>query len=253
MPQRLTHVAVGVVRDAEDRVLLTQRPARVHLGGLWEFPGGKAEPGETVLSALCRELGEEIGIEVHRARPLIRIVHHYPERSVLLDTWIVQAHSGTAKGCEGQPLAWVSVRDLVSYALPAADAPIVTALTLPELWRVTDPGILDLGQGLRQPADVQPCSLTPPAQPERRMRGAICCGLAAFATLGGDLDFAVLGPVGSEPGSSGLGWTRFRDAVDGVNFPVYAWGPRGQTDLSLAWHHGAQGVALPASAGAFDS
>ena len=247
MTQRPTHVAVGVLRDAENRVLLSQRPERAHLGGLWEFPGGKVEFGETVLHALRRELHEELGVDVLRARPLICINHHYRERSVLLDTWMIDAFAGTPRGCEGQPLAWVSVPDLGFYALPAADEPIVTALALPELWRVTEPGILDPNQ--RQLCAMHPCSLTPPNQPERRMRGCICYATAAIADLGDNLDFAALGPVGTEPGLAGISWTQFRDAVDGVNLPVYAWGALHRTDLQLAWQHGAQGLALPSSPG----
>lgn len=246
-PQRPTHVAVGVVRDAEGRVLLSRRPERAHLGGLWEFPGGKVEPGETVLQALCRELHEELGVDVRGARPLIRISHHYRERLVVLDTWMIEAFAGLPRGCEGQPLAWVSARDLRSYPLPAADEPIVTALALPELWRVSEPGVLDLSE-LRL-SGMQSCSVTPPDQPERRMRGCICYGQVAFAGLGDNLDFAALGPIGTESGLAGLSWTRFRDAVDVVNIPVYAWGALDRADLPQAWRHGAQGIALPAFAG----
>ena len=77
-------VAVGVIRDG-NRILLAKRPDHVHQGGRWEFPGGKREPGEDRFAALVRELEEELGIRPRDARPLIRIRHDYPDKSVELD------------------------------------------------------------------------------------------------------------------------------------------------------------------------
>ena len=102
---------------------------------MWEFPGGKVESGEPVQIALSRELDEELGIQVNGARPLIRISHHYPDKSVLLDVWWVDAFTGEAHGREGQPVRWVRPKQLNEYEFPAANRPIVTAAQLPSrLW-----------------------------------------------------------------------------------------------------------------------
>ncbi len=122
------HVAVGLVVNASGQVLVTRRPAHVHQGGLWEFPGGKLEPGEEVQAGLTRELQEELGIQVIAARPFLRVPHDYPDKSVLLDVWRVDVYRGRPRGLEGQPLAWYSPEALASLRLPAADQPIIQAL-----------------------------------------------------------------------------------------------------------------------------
>ncbi|MGQ9426006.1 Nudix family hydrolase [Gilvimarinus sp. F26214L] len=129
------HVAVGVVRDEDGRVLLAKRRDDVHQGGLWEFPGGKVEPGESIETALARELHEELLIGIESSEPLIQIRHHYPDKSVLLDVRQVTRFSGAPRGNEGQPLAWVDVGELGphgDYPLPAANRTIVKALNLPD-------------------------------------------------------------------------------------------------------------------------
>lgn len=131
------HVAVGVVRNDKGEVLLTRRPQHVHQGGLWEFPGGKVEDNEDVCQALKRELAEELGIEVKKARPLIRVPHHYNDKSVLLDVWGITDFEGRVYGREGQPFAWVPVNHLVHYSFPAANKPIITAVRLPSLYLIT--------------------------------------------------------------------------------------------------------------------
>ena len=132
-------VAAGVLRDAQGRVLLARRPPQAHQGGLWEFPGGKVEKGETVVQALGRELAEELGIEVVECRPLIRVAHDYGDRRVVLDTWLVTRWRGRPQGREGQPLAWVAPDELAARPMPAADRPIVTALRLPGRYVITPP------------------------------------------------------------------------------------------------------------------
>lgn len=134
-------VAAGVVVDSAGRILIARRAAHRHQGGLWEFPGGKVEAGETVVEALTRELHEEVGIDVVRARPLIRFPYHYPDKSVLLDVWRVNDFSGAAHGREGQPVQWVEPEALREFAFPAANRPIVTAATLPSSYLITpEPG-----------------------------------------------------------------------------------------------------------------
>lgn len=122
------HVAVGVILDADKRILLSRRAAQAHQGGLWEFPGGKVEAAESVQVALARELFEELGIQIGAISPLLKVEHDYSDKSVMLDVWVVPEFTGVPKGCEGQPLVWVAVEDLESYPFPEANIPIVDAV-----------------------------------------------------------------------------------------------------------------------------
>ena len=135
------HVAAAVIRGADGQILLAKRPEDKHQGGLWEFPGGKVESGETVQAALARELEEELDIRPTAARPLIQVRHDYPDKQVLLDVWEVSAFTGEPHGAEGQPLAWVSPRQLGDYEFPAANRPIVAAARLPEQYLITPEGL----------------------------------------------------------------------------------------------------------------
>lgn len=131
------HVAVGVVH-ANGKILITRRADAAHQGGLWEFPGGKLEPSESVFAALQRELHEEVGIEVTDARPLIKVDYHYPDIRVLLDVWQVTAFNGTATPHEGQPLRWISPQQLQDYQFPAANQPIIKAVMLPDRYAILE-------------------------------------------------------------------------------------------------------------------
>jgi 8-oxo-dGTP diphosphatase len=122
------HVAVGVVLDKAQRVLISRRASASHQGGLWEFPGGKVEAAESVVLALARELQEELGILIGRTSPLLEIHHDYGDKTVLLDVHVVWDFSGEARGLEGQPLAWVAPNELQRYTFPAANRPIIAAL-----------------------------------------------------------------------------------------------------------------------------
>ncbi|MEH6580425.1 MAG: 8-oxo-dGTP diphosphatase MutT [Halioglobus sp.] len=122
------HVAVAVILDSQERILISKRSAQAHQGGLWEFPGGKVEAGESVEHALARELQEEVGIGVGSVTPLLKVRHRYSDKDVLLDVWVVRDFSGTARGCEGQPLAWISVEGLQDYSFPEANKPIIEAV-----------------------------------------------------------------------------------------------------------------------------
>lgn len=121
-------VAAGVLRDLEGRVLITRRPDGTHLGGWWEFPGGKLADGESPADGLGRELAEELGIAVLRAEALIRYQHCYPERRVNLHVWLVHDYDGQPTGVEGQAIRWVKVDELNEAGLLPADRPIVNAL-----------------------------------------------------------------------------------------------------------------------------
>lgn len=112
----------------ERQILLTRRAATAHQGGLWEFPGGKVEVGETVQQALVRELREELAIEVGQSEPLLVIHHDYGDKFVKLDVHLVHYFEGGIQPQEGQPMAWVPMTELAGYALPAANRAIVKAL-----------------------------------------------------------------------------------------------------------------------------
>jgi 8-oxo-dGTP diphosphatase len=137
------HVAAGALIDGAGRVLITKRADRLHQGGLWEFPGGKLEPGETPEQALARELAEELGVQVVSARPLIRVQHDYGDRHVLLDVYRVVAFRGEPRGLEGQPLDWVLPQEMDPARFPAADRPVIDALRLPALYLITGPDATD--------------------------------------------------------------------------------------------------------------
>jgi 8-oxo-dGTP diphosphatase len=123
------HVAVGVILNDSGKILITKRAPGSHQGGLWEFPGGKVESGESLEQALSRELLEELGVVVGRTSPLLQVEHDYGDKAVLLDVCIVWNFSGRARGQEGQAMAWVVLADLASYEFPVANKPIILAIT----------------------------------------------------------------------------------------------------------------------------
>src|SRR5438876_6175612 len=116
-------VAAVALIDPDGRVLLAQRPAGKHLAGLWEFPGGKVQPGETPEAALIRELDEEIGIDVVASclAPFTFASHSYPEFHLLMPLYVCRKWSGIATAREGQRLAWVWPPRLGDYPMPPAD------------------------------------------------------------------------------------------------------------------------------------
>ena len=124
------HVAVGVLIDDTSCVLLARRQKGTHLEGYWEFPGGKVEAGESVESALARELSEELGVSIGQTLPLMTVNHDYGEKKVLLDVHRVLSWSGEPHGAEGQPIAWVSESVLDDYRVPAANAEIMKQVRL---------------------------------------------------------------------------------------------------------------------------
>ncbi|MFW2374284.1 MAG: Nudix family hydrolase [Gammaproteobacteria bacterium] len=131
------HVAVAVIVNERHQVLVTLRPGHVHQGGLWEFPGGKLEQGETVTQALAREINEELGVEIIASDPLIRIRHDYPDKSVLLDVWRVSQFMGEPQGLEGQPVQWRDIASLEAGDFPQANRAIIHALQFPDLYMIT--------------------------------------------------------------------------------------------------------------------
>lgn len=121
------HVVAGVLRDARGRILLARRTEGRELAGLWEFPGGKVEPGETPEAALVRELREELGIVATVGTAVLCVTHEDTGKRLLLDVREVGFH-GRPRGLEGQALAWVPLHKLGDYSMPPADRPVVAAL-----------------------------------------------------------------------------------------------------------------------------
>jgi 8-oxo-dGTP diphosphatase len=137
LSEDVIHVVAGIFRDAHGRVLLAQRPHGKHLAGLWEFPGGKCEPGESPGHALRRELHEEIGVEIGAIEKLIAVPWRYPQKSLVLDVYNVLTHTGSIHGREGQALRWVALDEVRDIAMPPADRPIIAALRLPPHYAIT--------------------------------------------------------------------------------------------------------------------
>jgi len=121
--------AVALV-DGDGRVLLAQRPQGKAMAGLWEFPGGKVEQGETPEAALVRELQEELGIETWNSclAPLTFASHSYDDFHLLMPLFVCRKWNGIVQGKEGQNLVWVHARDLRNYPMPAADIPLIPIL-----------------------------------------------------------------------------------------------------------------------------
>jgi 8-oxo-dGTP diphosphatase len=128
---RVVSVAACALIDADGRVLLAQRPQGKSMAGLWEFPGGKIEAGETPEQSLIRELEEELGIVVRPAclAPLTFASHSYPDFHLLMPLYVCRRWDGTVTAREGQQLAWVRPNRLRDYPMPPADVPLVAHLT----------------------------------------------------------------------------------------------------------------------------
>jgi 8-oxo-dGTP diphosphatase len=124
-------VAACALIDADGRVLLAQRPEGKPMAGLWEFPGGKIEAGETPEQSLIRELAEELGIVVKEAclAPLTFASHSYPDFHLLMPLYVCRRWEGTVTAQEGQQLAWVRPNRLRDYPMPPADVPLIPHLT----------------------------------------------------------------------------------------------------------------------------
>lgn len=133
MPAKL-EVSAALLFNA-GKLLITQRPAGTHLAGLWEFPGGKREAGETFEQCLQRELREELGIETSVHELIEDIVHEYPERTVQLKFFRCELTSGEPQPIHCSALAWITREQLDDYEFPAADARLLEHLrTADKLW-----------------------------------------------------------------------------------------------------------------------
>lgn len=131
-PRKLVLVAAAALIDTDGRVLLAQRPPGKSMAGLWEFPGGKIDAGETPEGALIRELREELGIDTHAScLAAIGVASHgYDDFHLLMPLFAIRKWLGTVQAREGQQLAWVRPAELRRYPMPAADLPLIPALQM---------------------------------------------------------------------------------------------------------------------------
>jgi 8-oxo-dGTP diphosphatase len=130
MAAKIVLVAACALIDSDNRVLLAQRPAGKPMAGLWEFPGGKVELGETPEATLIRELAEELGITVKAdcLAPLTFASHDYETFHLLMPLYVCRRFWGTPMPREGQKLKWVRPRDMRNYPMPPADEPLIAHL-----------------------------------------------------------------------------------------------------------------------------
>jgi 8-oxo-dGTP diphosphatase len=128
---KLVLVAACALIDADGRVLIAQRPQGKPMAGLWEFPGGKVEPGERPEQSLIRELREELGIVVKEdcLAPLTFASHDYTDFHLLMPLYVCRRWEGTVQANEGQMLKWVRPNKLRDYPMPPADEPLISHLT----------------------------------------------------------------------------------------------------------------------------
>lgn len=185
-PLRSIHVVAAVITDVRGRILLGRRTDGRDLAGLWEFPGGKCEPGESPEHALIRELQEELGITVQVGEALINVPQRYPDKRLRLDVRRVTRWEGTPRGVEGQALAWVAPDKLTRYPMPPADRPVVAMLLQPDRYLVTpEPGTDDaawlaglsaaLASGIRRVQLRAPVRALQPGWHELVARAAALC------------------------------------------------------------------------------
>ncbi len=131
-------VVIGIIfNNTRDRVLLSIRASNLNQSGLWEFPGGKLEAGETILQGLRRELFEETDINVESAHHLLKLDHDYGDICIRLHAWVVDSWSGVPRGVEGQKVEWIPVENLAEIPFPAANKRLIRVITLPQLYLVT--------------------------------------------------------------------------------------------------------------------
>jgi 8-oxo-dGTP diphosphatase len=121
-------IVVAAIIRKDGRILITRRPNDVHLAGLWEFPGGKVEPGESLEVALQREILEELGIKIRVYDEFFRIDHDYPRKSVRLHFFNCTVSEGEAQCLEVAELQWIKPEDLLNYEFPPADTELLAKL-----------------------------------------------------------------------------------------------------------------------------
>ena len=131
---KVLHVVAAAIFNKQGDLLIAQRPLDKYIGGLWECPVGKVEAGEAVTDALCCELDEVLGIQPLSWESLICIEHTYPEKTVLLDVWMVKDLHGEAHGREEQAVRWVAPNRLDRFEFPEANHDIIGALNIQKMY-----------------------------------------------------------------------------------------------------------------------
>jgi len=137
MTSPVVQVAVAIIVNQDNEVLISLRPNSSHQGGLWEFPGGKLEVGESVEDALKRELLEELNIDLLESQSFKIIQHQYADKTVQLNIYIVSSFRGEAKGAEGQLIEWKAIDQLNPLDFPAANYNVIHSLQLPDRYMIT--------------------------------------------------------------------------------------------------------------------
>lgn len=122
------HVAIAIIINQENQVLIARRASHQDQGGKWEFPGGKVEEGESSQDALIREIKEEVDVQIESVKLITNISHRYENKKILLDVYQVSKWSGHAIGREGQAVLWVDKQDLDNYEFPEANSEIILQL-----------------------------------------------------------------------------------------------------------------------------
>jgi 8-oxo-dGTP diphosphatase len=124
----LIHVAVGIITNERNEVLIAERPSGKSYNGFWEFPGGKVEKNETILQALQRELLEELGIQLITAEAWLEFNYTYPDRAICLHTWRVTQFTGEPRGVESQRIQWASLDQLDQFQFLPGNVDILKQL-----------------------------------------------------------------------------------------------------------------------------
>lgn len=125
---KILQISVGIIRNTDGEIYITQRAADSHMAHKWEFPGGKIEAGETPEEAVIRELQEEVGIAATSLHQFDKLEYQFPDRHITLWFWMVDGWEGEPWGKEGQPGRWVAQRDLVADEFPPANVPVIEKL-----------------------------------------------------------------------------------------------------------------------------
>ncbi|OEE57906.1 7,8-dihydro-8-oxoguanine-triphosphatase [Enterovibrio norvegicus FF-33] len=129
MDKKRIHIAAGIILNPDySQIFITQRPAKAHKGGFWEFAGGQVEHGETAEQAVIRELEEEVGITATVVEAFMSMTHDYPDKALTFDFFLIKAFDGVPYGKEGQPGQWVEILALSGFEFPEANSPVLAKI-----------------------------------------------------------------------------------------------------------------------------
>ncbi|MEZ8142586.1 8-oxo-dGTP diphosphatase MutT [Enterovibrio sp. FF113] len=129
MDKKRIHIAAGIILNPDySQIFITQRPAKAHKGGFWEFAGGQVEHGETAEQAVIRELEEEVGITATVVEAFMSMTHDYPDKALTFDFFLIKVFDGVPYGKEGQPGQWVEILALSGFEFPEANSPVLAKI-----------------------------------------------------------------------------------------------------------------------------